>query len=103
MSQTRRTYTAEFKRQAIELARTSGKTRAAIERELGLSKGLLKQWTRKAEADGEQAFPGHGRLKAPDEELRQLRRELIIVTQERDILKKAVAVFAHPAKRNIDS
>ncbi len=61
MSQIRRTYTSEFKREAVELATQSGKSMAAIERDLGLSKGLLKQWLRAAKADGQAAFPGHGR------------------------------------------
>ena len=52
---------------------------------------------------GEQAFPGSGHQTAQEEELRRLKRELEITRQERDILKKAVAVFAHPAKRNTDS
>ena len=48
--------------------------------------------------DGENAFPGHGRLAPDQERMRQLERELEIVRQERDILKKAVAIFSHPSK-----
>ncbi len=44
-----------------------------------------------------QAFPGHGRVPADQEELVRLRRELEIVRQERDILKKAVAIFSRPS------
>ncbi len=76
---------------------TSGKSATEIERELGIGDGCLLQWKRKREADGSQAFPGHGRLPADQEELAQLRRELEIVRQERDILKKAVAIFSHPS------
>ena len=103
MSQVRRTYSSEFKREAVELAIQSGKPMAAIERDLGLSKGLLKQWLRAAKADGEEAFPGHGRLKADDERVRQLERELALVKEERDILKKAVVIFSQPAKRSTSS
>jgi transposase len=103
MSEARRTYTGEFKREAVELARRSGKTRAAIECELGLSKGLLKQWMGGAKSDGEQAFPGHGRLKADDEQVRRLERELAIVKEARDILKKAIAIFSQPPKRRTSS
>jgi len=70
---------------------------------LGLSKGLLKQWVRAAQADGEQAFPGHGHLKADEERVRQLERELAIVKEERDILKKAIAIFSQTGKRSIGS
>lgn len=49
---------------------------------------------RELAADGEQAFPGNGRLKADEEEIRKLRQELKRVTDERDILKKATLFFA---------
>ena len=94
----RQRYDSEFKRAAVELAGTSGKTLAALEVELGISKGLLKQWVRAAKRDGTEAFPGNGRLKASDEELRRLQRENAVLRQERDILKKAVAIFSQPPK-----
>ncbi|MCS6826121.1 MAG: transposase, partial [Caldilinea sp.] len=67
---------------------------------MGLSEGLLKQWVRKAKRDGEAAFPGHGRLKATEEEMRRLRRENAILRQEREILKKAMAIFTQEPKRS---
>ena len=94
----RQKYDSEFKRAAVELAQTSGKTMAELEVELGISKGLLKHWVRAAKRDGTEAFPGNGRLKASDEELRRLQRENAILRQERDILKKAVAIFSQPPK-----
>jgi len=94
----RRVYTAEFKQEAVALSKSSGKSRAEIERELGLSKGLLKHWVGQAEAEGSSAFPGHGRLKPEDEELRRLRRENEILRQERDILKKVVAIFSQEVR-----
>lgn len=100
-SSKRRVYTAAFKQEAVALSKSSGKTMAEIERELGLSKGLLKQWVRQAEAEGAVAFPGHGRLKPAEEELRRLQRENEILRQERDILKKALVIFSHDPKRNI--
>lgn len=70
MTSTRRTYSSEFKHEAVALAQTSGKTLTELERELGVSHGLLKQWVRKARQEGTSAFPGHGRLKPEEEELR---------------------------------
>src|SRR5215211_7653511 len=99
----RRVYTREFKQEAMELARTSGKSVAELERELGLSQGLLKYWVRQAKAGGQAAFPGHGRLKPADEELRRLRREVEILRQERDLLKKVVAIFSYDPPRNTRS
>jgi transposase len=101
MSQPRRVFSSEFKREAVELAAKSGKPLRELERELGLSDGLLKQWVRKAQKDGPEAFPGHGRLKSDDEELRRLRRENEILRQERDILKKAIAIFTQEPKRSM--
>ena len=86
-------YSQEFKLETIELARTSGKTDRQVERELGLSRGCLYNWRKEVERDGAQAFPGKGRLKPQDEYVRGLERELAIVQQERDILKKALAIF----------
>ena len=99
----RRQYESEFKRAAVDLVQTSGKTMAALEQELGLSKGLLKHWVREAKRSGAEAFPGNGRLKASDEELRRLQRENAILRQERDILKKAVAIFSQAPKSGTDS
>jgi transposase len=59
---------------------------------------LLYYWKRQFKADGEQAFPGNGKLKADDEALRQLKRENEILRQERDILKKALAILSQEPK-----
>jgi len=53
----------------------------------------LYNWRKQLEGEGEQAFPGKGRLKAEDEYVRGLERELALVKQEREILKKALAIF----------
>ena len=94
----RKQYSAEFKVEAVRLLETSGKSAAQLERELGIGDGCLRQWKRVLEADGSQGFPGHGRLAPEQEELQRLRRELEMVRQERDILKKAVAIFSRPSQ-----
>jgi transposase len=93
MTKKQQKYSKEFKLETIELARTSGKTDSQVERELGLSRGCLYNWRKEVERDGVQAFPGKGRLKADAEYVRGLERELAIVQQERDILKKVLAIF----------
>jgi transposase len=98
MKKTRRTYTREFKLEAVRLLETSGKSAVQIERDLGIGKGCLSRWKQELVADGEQAFPGQGRLTSEQERLRQLERENEILRQERDILKKAVAIFSHPSR-----
>jgi transposase len=98
MSEKRRTYSKEYKQEVLGLLASSGKSMHALEVELGISKGLIKDWKRQAAQEGEAAFPGHGKLKADEAELRQLRRENELLRQERDILKKAMAIFAQPPK-----
>lgn len=94
MSQTRKHYPREFKLEALQLAKTSGKPKAQIERELGLNEGSLYRWAAQLKHQGREAFPGHGRLTETEERLRRLERENTILRQERDILKKAIAVFS---------
>jgi transposase len=98
MTKTRRIYSREFKLEALRLVETSGKSVRQIERDLGIGKGCLYRWRDEFEAEGQQAFPGQGRLTAEQEELRRLKRENEILRQERDILKKAVAIFSHPSQ-----
>ena len=91
-----RRYTREFKLEALRLLETSGKSASQIERDLGIGKGNLYRWKRKLSKDGQDAFPGYGRLTPKQERIRQLERENEILRQQRDILKKAVAIFSHP-------
>lgn len=96
MTTQKRTYSAEFKQEAVRLWETSGKSAMEIERELGITHGLLNKWKRQQKNEGQAAFPGRGHLTAEQEQIRQLKRKLAIAEQERDILKKAVAIFSNP-------
>ena len=98
MMKPRKQYTREFKMEAVRLLETSGKSARQLEHELGIGAGNLWRWRKKYAADGEDAFPGHGRLTPEQERIRQLERENEILRQQRDILKKAVAIFSHPSK-----
>ena len=96
MKKVRKRYTREFKLEALRLLETSGKSAAQIERDLGIGSGNLYRWKQEQDKDGQHAFPGHGRLTPEQERIRQLERENEILRQQRDILKKAVAIFSHP-------
>lgn len=91
-------YTREYKHEVLELLKTSGKSKAQLERDLGLYPGQIKAWQQALAQDGEEAFPGTGHQTEVDAEVRRLRRELGIVQQERDILKKALAIFTPSPK-----
>lgn len=92
-------YSAEFKREAIRLQETSGKTVAAVERELGLSHGLLRQWKKRFCVNEETDALELSEVEQLRAELRRMKRELEIVQQERDILKKTVGIFSTDVQR----
>ena len=96
----RRTHSAEFKRDAIQLARTSGNL-SGTARDLGINVSLLRKWMNAEQEKGESAFPGHGQqvLTPEQQEIQRLRRENEILRQEREILKKAAAFFAKETTR----
>ena len=99
----KRKYDPEFKREAVRLSLEKGKTARSVERDLGLWQGAVAYWRRELAKDPEQAFPGKGNLKARDAEVSDLQKELERVTRERDILKKAVAIFSKEPNRYTDS
>lgn len=90
-----RFYSREFKLEAVRLSESSEKSVAQIARELGIPEGVLYRWRKQLREEPEQAFPGKGHQSELEEENRRLRRELERVQQERDILKKALAIFSH--------
>ena len=97
MARTRRTYTPEFKAEAVKLVTEQGYSVAEAARSLGLSENLLRNWKYALQAQGEHAFPGHDKLSPFEEENRRLRAENKRLLAERDILKKAAAFFAREA------
>ena len=94
----RKSYSQEFKLEAVRLVTHKGYSIAEASRSLGVEYSVLRRWKKEFEQDPEHAFPGKGRLRPPDEEICRLRAELNRVTEERDILKKALAYFAEPQK-----
>ena len=98
MVRRRKTYTREFKLEAVRFVHESEKSVAHIAKELGIHPTIIGRWIKQFDQDPEQTFSGKGHLKDRDEEVRRLRRELERVTQERDILKKAVAIFSKEPK-----
>jgi|WetSurMetagenome_2_1015567.scaffolds.fasta_scaffold1387279_1 transposase len=100
-SRSPRRYDETFKQEAVRLVKEGGKSCASVERDLGMAPGLLYKWVRLFEKNPKHPFPGKGHLSPQDEEMRRLRRENEILREERDILKKAVAIFSKTPKQNI--
>ena len=102
MSEPRRRFDREFKREAVKLANRGNKTSTQVARDLGISANILSRWKRQLTDDPAFAFPGKGHLKPAEEELRRMKKELRDVTEERDILKKALAIFSRTPDPNDD-
>ncbi len=90
----RRKFTREFKLEAVKLITDRGVTVAQAARELGVHGTVLRRWVKDSAADPPQAFGGQGRMKPEQVEIARLRREVLKLKAERDILKKAAAYFA---------
>jgi transposase len=99
MPRAKRTFTREYKLDAIQMAEAGDRTIAEVERDLGLHQGQIYHWKEQFAAAGVDAFPGKGHLPPQEERVRQLEREIEILRQERDILKKAINIFAQSANR----
>lgn len=91
-----RNYDKEFKINAVNLYKSSRRSLKTVAEELGLSTSTLSHWVQDYKKEGDKSFPGKEQVKSSEEELRDLRRELLHVRQERDILKKALAIFSGP-------
>ena len=94
MQKEQRTFTREFKQEAVQLVRSSNKSQAQIARDLGIADSTLHHWCQQFSEHGEQAFPGSGHQTPQEEEIRHLKRENDLLRQERDILKKAIGIFS---------
>jgi len=92
---TRKTFTKEFKSEAVRLLNEGKTPPVELALQLGIRRNQLYKWKDQLEAKGEAAFPGHGRPpNDKDAEIARLKRELEVVKEEREILKKAAMYFA---------
>lgn len=95
---TLRTYDKEFKLNSVQLFLESGRSYKEISEELGIPSATLATWVESHKKEGLEAFPGKGYLKPSDVEVAQLRKDLAIAREERDILKKALGIFSSTRK-----
>jgi len=90
----RRTFSREFKIEAVRLVRERGVSVPQAARDLDVHENVLRKWVKELAADPQGAFPGQGQMKPEQLEIERLRREVAKLKAERDILKKAAAYFA---------
>ena len=95
-----RHFTEEFKRETVRLASTRGKSRAELGHELGIRPDIIRKWQRwvKAQESPVASSAPSPAPEAVDAELRRLRREVAVLREEREILKKATAFFAKESR-----
>ena len=97
MTKKRRRYTTEFKLEAVQLVLSENKKTSEVARNLGIHPNVLNRWIREYKEDPESSFPGQGNEKEQDE-IKRLKKELADTQMERDILKKALAIFSKPSQ-----
>jgi transposase len=101
MGAQRKHFTPEFKEAAVRRAASGDATVLEVARELGIRSDRLREWIAQAQGSRRRRRPAGGVSAAPlslDEEVRQLRREVAQLREERDILKKAAAFFARESR-----
>lgn len=87
-------YTEEFKRDALAMSASSDVSDAELERDLGITPGLLCKWRNRYRIETESGELKPSEEREAEAEIRRLKRELAIAREERDILKKAIQVFS---------
>ncbi|MEW5949281.1 MAG: transposase [Thermodesulfobacteriota bacterium] len=94
MTTKKKSYSRQFKVDAVKLVTEQGYKVSEAARNLGVNPGVLRRWKDQFEMDSDQAFPGKGHMTPEKEELHRLRKENTRLRMEREILKKAAAFFA---------
>ena len=89
-------YTKEFKEEAVRLTVTSGKSVREVAKDLGVSLNTLHSWRQQARSERRLPIAEN---ETPEQKIKRLERDLRMVTEERDIIKKAIAYFAQPPKK----
>lgn len=94
MGKKRKSYSKQFKIDAVKLVTEQGYNISEAARNLGINHGVLRRWKKELESDNSKAFPGNGKVTSEKEELIRLRKEVKKLKMEKEILKKAAAFFA---------
>jgi transposase len=98
MRRKRQAFTTEFKLEAVRLANESGRPISQVARDLGIRPDVLGRWRRELDRERPGRPANGATVGSPEEEIRRLQRELAILREEREILKKATAFFAKDAR-----
>jgi len=94
----RREFAVEYKKEIIKLVTEQGKKVTHVAKDIGVSEATVRRWVKEYGTHGEDAFPGRGKLRPEDEELRKLKKRMADLEEENAILKKAITIFTKPVK-----
>ena len=92
----RRTFSREFKIEAVKMVTEQGYSLNQVGRDLDIDPKMLRRWRHELSTEEAEAFPGKGMLSPEQEQMRAMQRKIERLEMERDILKKAVAIFSEP-------
>lgn len=98
MPKKRAKHSAEYKQEALRRVVDGKESIASVADALGLARETMYRWMREYQANPDQAFRGNGKLTSQDEEIRQLRRKVARLEEDREILKKAATFFARESR-----
>lgn len=94
----KRNFTVEYKREIIKLVTAQGKKVSHVAKDIDVSEATVRRWIKEYGEHGSDAFPGKGKLRPDDEEIRLLRKKMADLEEENAILKKAICIFTKPVK-----
>jgi transposase len=94
----RKSFPKEFKKEVVRVILEEGRRVSAVAQEFDIHPNVIHRWKREYLLDNENAFSGGGHLNHPTEKMHQLQKELKSVKEERDILKKALAILSNPSR-----
>ncbi len=94
MSKKRKKYDKNFRAQAVNMVLEDGLSQAEVARCLGVTGGMIARWVAEAQENGATSFPGNGKLKPQDEEIRRLQKRVRDQELEIEFLKKTSSYFA---------
>jgi transposase len=94
----RREFSVEYKKEIIKLITEQGKKVTHVAKDIGVSEATVRRWVKEYGTHGEDAFPGKGKLRPEDEEIRKMKKRMADLEEENAILKKAICIFTKPVK-----